>query len=77
MSDKRRCYFVTDFAKDEEGNYIPCIAEEGTPGYWRTDWNWGSDLAQAEKFASLKNQALGLTDRDAFLIQVSSMRRPA
>lgn len=34
----RLVVFIMETEKSDDGQYIPCIAEEGTRGYRRTDW---------------------------------------
>lgn len=72
--DKRKCYFVMQTVTDKDGNFIPCIAVEGERGYYKTDWTWGKDLDLAQECAREKNEALGISERDAMLIVFSSMR---
>lgn len=73
--EPRRAYFINELVRAEDGGFIPCIAEEGTSGYWKTDWNWGSDRAVAEQIADEKNAAMGLTPEDVWDVVLSSMRR--
>lgn len=70
----RKAYFINELERAEDGGYIPCIAEEDEPGYWKTDWNWGTDLALAEQAAKEKNAALEIDEKTAFQIVLSSMR---
>jgi len=67
-------YFINELCRDTDGGLIPCIAQQGTQGYYRTDWNWGSDLALAQKIADEKNLLLGFTPVEAFKIVLSTMR---
>lgn len=69
----RIALFILDSERDAEGNYIPCIAEENTPGYYPTTWRWGSDRAVAFELAQKYNERLGLSGEDAFTIVMSSM----
>lgn len=39
----RRAYILLETVKTAKGEYIPCIVEEGSKGYWKTDWAWGID----------------------------------
>ena len=71
---ERRVYFINELVRDADGGYIPCIAVEGEQGYYRTDWNWGSDLALANQIADEKNAAMGFTPREAMLIVIGTMR---
>lgn len=67
--------FIMETERDEDGQYIPCIAEEGVYGYSRTDWRWGTDLDQAREFANNRNERMGIGLKEATLIQISTMRR--
>ena len=69
----KSCYFILETVKDEDGGYVPCIAVEDEPGYYRTDWNWGTDKDLAEQCVDQKNEALGINPREAFAIVLSSM----
>ena len=71
--EARRVYFINQLERAEDGGYIPCIAVEGESGYYRTDWNWGSDLNIAEQIADEKNEALGFDKKTAVLIQLGTM----
>lgn len=66
-------YFILPTVKDIDGGYIPCIAIEDEPGYYKTNWNWGESLEIAEECARQKNLALGISEKEAFKIVLSSM----
>jgi len=72
--EPRKAYFVNQAITDEQGNYIPCIAVEGESGYYKTTWTWGKDFNLAEQIANEKNQAMGLSLKEAYKIVFSSMR---
>lgn len=74
VSTKKVAYFINEMERDENGNYIPCIAKEGETGFWKTDWEWGSDLEVAKNLADEANENLGLDKKDAFAIVLQSMR---
>jgi hypothetical protein len=59
--------------KDEQG-YIPCIAVENEPGYYRTDWRWGHDFEIAELIAQRRNERMGISEKDAIRIIGSTIR---
>lgn len=67
-------YFINELERDKDGGFIPCIAVEGESGYYRTDWNWGSDIKLANEIADEKNKALGFTPDEAIKIVFSTMR---
>lgn len=70
----RRVYFINELVRDKDNGYIPCIAVEGESGYYKTDWNWGSDLKVANEIADEKNRAMGIEPREAMLIVLGTMR---
>lgn len=74
LLNRRKAYFVIDSIRSEDGNLVPCIAIEKEPGYFRTDWEWGKSLTDAEKYAAQMNARLGLTSEDAAKIVLSTMR---
>jgi len=57
----------------EDGGYIPCIAVEGERGYYRTDWNWGKDKEQAQKFCDERNELAGISKEEAYKIIMGTM----
>ncbi len=67
-------YFINELERTEDGGYIPCIAVKGETGYHKTDWNWGTDLKIAEQIADKKNELMGYTPKEAFLIVLGTMR---
>jgi hypothetical protein len=74
MTDRKAVYFINELAKDKDGGYIPCIAVEGETGYYKTDWNWGTNLDIANQLADEKNLTLGFTAKEAMLIVLGTMR---
>jgi len=70
---KKRCYFILQTQITDSGEYIPCIAEEGTQGYFKTDWSWGSDIDIAESIADEKNDRMGISKKEALKIVAKSM----
>ena len=71
------CYFVMQTQVAENGEYRALIAKEGEQGYFRTDWTWGKDFAQAEAIAEARNNRLGIDKGTAFKIVAHSMRSTA
>lgn len=72
--EPRRVYFINQLVRDEKDRgYLVCIAVEGESGFYRTDWNWGSDLAIAERLADEANERMGISKREAMLIQLGTM----
>lgn len=73
-TQNRLCYELLDTVKSEDGQFIPCIMEEGVSGYRKTDWLWGTDRKIAEECRDQKNEGLGLSRAEAIAIVVSSMK---
>lgn len=73
LRDRRLCYFVLPNVTNERGEYRALIAVENESGYFLTDWTWSKDIKIAELCAKQKNEALGLTEQEAFKIQFSTM----
>lgn len=71
---QRRVYFINELQRDAQGNYIPCIAVEGETGFYLTDWEWGSDLKFAQECADEMNEKMGISKREAMLVQLGTMR---
>jgi len=72
-TNKRSVYFMQATVKDDEGNYVPCIAVEGESGYYRTDWEWGPDWEEANEICDEMNERMGYTKLEALKIQLSTM----
>lgn len=77
MEEPKRVYFICETVLAEDGGFIPCIAEEGLPGFYKTDWNWGTDREMAEQIANQKNEAMGFTPKQAIKVVLSSMNAGA
>lgn len=69
---RRAVYMILETVRDDKG-FIPCIAVEGDTGYYKTDWNWGNDLEQAQKFADERNEKLGIGPDEAYKIILGTM----
>lgn len=72
-ANTRKAYFIQQTLTDEQGNFIPCVAVEGEPGYYKTDWTWGSDFEWAQKCADEMNEQMGIDSKTAMLIQLGTM----
>lgn len=72
MSEPRRCYFVMEGKRDDDG-WIPCIAVENEQGYYPTTWRYDCDFSKAQEIVDGLNARLGLTKQDALKIQLSTM----
>jgi hypothetical protein len=73
-ANRRKAYFVLETIRSERGELVPCIAIEGVAGYYQTDWEWGTNLRKAEKYAQDMNNRLGITEEDASKIVLSTMK---
>jgi len=69
---KRRAYFIQETVKTDD-EYVVCIAQENTKGFYRTDWTWGNDKALAQELCDDKNAQLGLSEMDVQKIIISTM----
>ena len=72
--ENRLAYQILETVRDKNGEYIPCIAEEGVSGYTKTDWHWGTDKELAQSCIDDKNERLGLDKKEAMKIIFSSMK---
>ena len=67
-------YFVMETEHDANG-FIPCIALDDEAGYYRTTWRWKvARLKEAEELCDEMNTKLGISKKEAMLIQLRSMR---
>jgi len=67
-------YFVMETEHDANG-FIPCIALENEAGYYRTTWRWKvARFKEAEELCDEMNAKLGISKKEAMLIQLHSMR---
>ncbi len=73
-SGKRLAFFVMETQMNGKGEYNALIAVEGEQGYHKTDWYWGKDFKVAQDIAAERNSRLGLSKKEAALIQCSTMR---
>ena len=72
-NDQRIVFFVQRTVM-EVGEYVVCIAEEGTKGYTKTDWLWGDNFEFASKLCDEENEKRGISKKDALKIQCATMR---
>lgn len=73
-SGKRIAIFVMETQMNDKGEYIALIAVEGERGFYKTDWYWGKDFNLAQECADERNARLGLSKKEAAMIQGSTMR---
>jgi hypothetical protein len=76
--DGTAVYFLQETERSEDGGYVPCIAKKGEKGFYRTDWDWGTDKEAAQGYCSRKNSVMLDCSADdaetiAFWIQLSTM----
>ena len=69
----KTAYAILPTLKADNGEFIPIIVKEGETGYYKTDWTWGKDIDEAEKFARAKNRAMGISDATAQRLVIASM----
>jgi hypothetical protein len=60
MQTHRIAYFLLDTVRDESGNYIVLMAEEGRHGYITTGWKYSKDRAVAQKGVDQLNASIDL-----------------
>lgn len=72
----RLAFFVMKTQMNSQGEYNALIAVENESGYYRTDWFWGKDFKIAQEIADERNARMGLTKKEAAMIQLSTMREP-
>ena len=77
----RYCFMAMYDSFDKHG-YIPCMAEEGKPGYspmtgsgvGSAPWYWGKTQEECQAVCDKKNADLGLSPHDVAVIISSTMR---
>lgn len=72
---KRIAFFILDTRKNDKGEYNALIAVEGERGFYPTDWYWGADKEMAQDVCDKRNARLGLSKKEAAMIQCSTMRQ--
>lgn len=70
-----RVYFISDFTKTPEGEFIPCIAVYGETGFYKTDWAWGNDKKIAQEICDEMNEKIGVHPDMARAVVLTSMRK--
>ncbi len=75
LRDERpMAYFIMP-GEPEPGQHIrPCIALMNVSGFWRTDYDYGTDRAIAEQAVATLNERLGVSSEQAQQIVDSSFR---
>lgn len=70
----RIAYFINEMEKDEEGNYITCIATEGESGYWKTDCKYYVDIELARNGVDELNERMGIDKKEAMEIVLHALK---
>lgn len=73
MTEKKMVFFIMETERTNDGQYIPCIAVEGEKGYNKTDWAWSNDKELAQKLCDKRNADMGISRREAAIIQFRTM----
>ena len=71
----RMAFFVMETNMNSQGEYNALIAVENERGYYKTDWYWGKDFKKAQEIADERNFRMGLSRKEAAMIQCSTMRQ--
>jgi hypothetical protein len=66
--------FILEGITAPDGQYIPCIAIRDQAGYYKTDWLFGRNKEQAQRWIDEQNERLGLSPKEAFDLVLSSLR---
>jgi hypothetical protein len=78
LGDKPFCLYVSEAMTKRHGDgskhFYPGIVVEDQPGYYMTDWDYGSDFAEAAATVIATNAARGISQVGASEIVGSSMR---
>jgi hypothetical protein len=69
---KRKCIGILETVKDDN-EYVPCIFVEDEPGYYPTNWKWGSFKEEADAMAEDYNKRLGIDIHATYEIIASTM----
>ena len=77
IDGKPACLFVTENLTrnhaDGERHFYPAFVKAHEPGFAATDWDYGTDYAEAKKAVEAFNAEHGVTKDAALLIVTSSM----
>lgn len=71
---KKNVLFIQETVK-ENGEYVVCIAEEGTQGFYKTDWLWGTDKEAVQALCDERNEEQGISKKEALTIILRSMAK--
>ena len=66
-------YVILKTVRNKAGGYIPCIVEEGTTGFSKTDWNLGPDITITKECVMDMNKQMGYTAEQVERIVLDSM----
>jgi hypothetical protein len=80
INGKPACLFVTENMTrthaDGERHYYPVLVKAFEPGFTATDWDYGTDYAEAQKAVEAFNAEHGV-NKDAAIIIVTTSMFPA
>ena len=70
---QKMVFTVLQTVTSDKGEFIPCIVKEGEKGYYKTDWEWGTDFEIATQIANERNESMGYTPEEVNKIILRSM----
>jgi len=75
--DRPYCFYLSETMTtqhaDGSRHYYPAIVRENDPGYYRTDWDYGTDFHLAKRAVASLNQKRGIPPDVVSRIVMSSM----
>lgn len=76
--NKPFCYYIPQIPNGADcggkpDHFFCAIVVPDEPGYYATDWDWGTDRETAEACAEEMNRKLGLTEEQAAIMVLRSM----
>jgi hypothetical protein len=78
LGDKPFCLYVSEVMTKRHGDgsrhFYPGIVVEDEPGYYMTDWDYGTDFAEAATAVVATNAKRGISQVEVMDILGSSMR---
>ena len=73
IENKKICYTILESETNLAWNFLACIVIEGETGYYKTNWDWGSDRDIADATAKARNSAMGISEEEARKMVLKSM----
>ena len=78
LGEKPFCLYITEVMTTQHADgtrhFYPAIVVQDQPGYYRTDWDYGTDFAEAVAAVIAANAQHGVSQVEATEIVGSSMR---